>query len=107
MDKLLNFLGLCRRAGKLTTGNDAVVETVVKGESKLVIVADDVSPNTEKKLLKICDTNKVKLIKIKRSKDELSLAIGRFAAVASVTDSGFAQNVEKLTQQEVTVYDKI
>lgn len=100
MDKLLNFLGLCRRAGKLTTGNDAVVETVVNGEAKMVITARDISPNTEKKLLKTCEAHNVKLIKINRTKDELSFAIGRFAAVASVTDSGFARNVEKLNNNE-------
>ena len=104
MDKLLNFLGLCRRAGKLTTGYDAVEETVSKGESQLVIIARDTSPNTEKKLLKTCKSHSVKLIKLNRSKDEISSAIGRFAAVASVTDKGFAQNILK---QEVTVYDKI
>lgn len=100
MDKLLNFLGLCRRAGKLTTGNDAVVETIVKGESELVIVARDISPNTEKKLKKTCEANNVRLIKIDRSKDELSFAIGRFAATASVTDSGFARNIETITLNE-------
>lgn len=100
MDKLLNFLGLCRRAGKLTTGNDAVVETVISGESEAVLIARDISPNTEKKLRKTCDSHKVKLIRINRSKDEISYAIGRFAAVMSVTDSGFARNIERLTQDE-------
>ena len=100
MDKLLNFLGLCRRAGKLTTGFDAVEETVVKGESQLVIIADDTSQNTERKLSKTCETHNVKLIKLNRSKEEISTAIGRFAAVASVTDKGFAQNIERLTQNE-------
>lgn len=100
MDKLLNFLGLCRRAGKLTLGNDAVMETVIKGESKAVITACDISPNTEKKLAKTCGKHNVKLIKIARTKDEISTAIGRFTAVASVTDSGFAENIERLNQNE-------
>ncbi|MCR5652468.1 MAG: ribosomal L7Ae/L30e/S12e/Gadd45 family protein [Ruminococcus sp.] len=100
MDKLLNFLGLCRRAGKLTTGNDAVVETVQKGESKAVIIAGDTSPNTEKKLRKTCEMNRVMLIKLNRTKDEISCAIGKFAAVASVTDTGFAQNIDRLQQNE-------
>lgn len=100
MDKLLNFLGLCRRAGKLTTGFDAVDETLIKGESQLVIIASDTSPNTEKKLSRTCETHNVKLIKLDRSKEEISIAIGRFAATASVTDKGFAQNIERLTQNE-------
>ena len=100
MDKLLNFLGLCRRAGKLTTGFDAVEETVVKGEARLVIIAGDASKNTEKKLLKTCEAYNVKLIKLNRSKEELSSAVGRFTAAASVTETGFARNVEKLNNNE-------
>ena len=100
MDKLLNFLGLCRRAGKLTTGFDAVVETLVRGESRLVITAGDISPNTEKKLVKACEAGDVRLIKLKRTKDEISLAVGRFAAAASVTDSGFARNIQRIIQDE-------
>lgn len=96
MDKLLNFLGLCRRAGKLITGFDAVEETVLKGESQLVIVADDVSQNTQKKLSRTCEAHNVKLIKLNRSKEEISAAVGRFTATASVTDKGFSQNIERL-----------
>ena len=97
MDKLLNFLGLCRRAGQLVIGSDAVAGAVVKGEAKLVITAKDISPNTEKKLRKTCALNNVRLIKIERTKDELSFALGRLTAVAAITENGFARNVEKLT----------
>lgn len=100
MDKLLNFLGLCRRAGKLTTGFDSVVDTVVKGEAKLIITARDISQNTEKKLLKTCSEYDVRLIELDRSKDELSAAVGKLTAAASVTDSGFARNIERLAQNE-------
>ena len=98
MDKLLNFLGLCRRAGQLIIGNDAAVDTVIKGNAAAVLTASDISANTEKKLKKTCEANKVKLIKLNRTKDEISFAVGRFAAVASVTDSGFARNIETLNE---------
>ena len=50
-DRILSLLGLCRRAGKLTPGNDAVIDDVAKGISKLVIVTSNISKNTEKKIL--------------------------------------------------------
>ena len=96
----MNFLGLCRRAGKLTIGYDAVTDTVVKGEAQAVIVARDISNNTLSKLSKVCGEHMVRIIEIERSKEQMSLALGRLTAAASVTDSGFARNIEILSTNE-------
>ena len=45
-NKLLSFLGLCRRAGKMTIGNDAVIEEINNGKSCLVLLAGDASQRT-------------------------------------------------------------
>ena len=109
-DKILNFLGLCRRAGKLTVGNDAVVDEAANGKAKLVIVSNDISSNTEKKLKKACSAYNVECIKLNRSRDELSAALGKFCAVVAVLDEGFSKKLTQLISnenQEVNVYDKI
>ena len=36
---LLSLLGLARRAGKLSLGNDAAVESLRKGQARLVLLA--------------------------------------------------------------------
>ena len=46
-NKLTSLLGLSRRAGKLTMGHDPVAESVAKGESCLVLMAQDLSPRTD------------------------------------------------------------
>ena len=43
---MLGALGLCRKAGKLVMGFDAVAESVMKGKAVLVLTAQDVSPRT-------------------------------------------------------------
>lgn len=109
-DKILSLLGLCRRAGKLTPGADAVLTKVQKGKSKLVIVAGDISKNTQTKLSLACDRANVKLIKLSRSKQQLGKAIGKLCAVVSVSDKGFAQRLDELIEdenREVIVYDKV
>ena len=45
-DKLLGFLGLCRKAGKLTFGFDAVVRKAKEEGSGLVLVTKDFSPRS-------------------------------------------------------------
>lgn len=42
--KVLGFISLCRRAGRLTTGMDAAVEKAEKGEAHLLLLAQDLSP---------------------------------------------------------------
>lgn len=99
-DKLLNFLGLCRRAGKLNIGNDLTLDDISKNQCRLVIMASDISKNTEKKVLTNCHQNNVKVAKLNRNKDELSYAIGKFCVVASVIDSGFAKKLRELIDTE-------
>ena len=48
MDKILNNLGLCLRAGKLVHGTDAVVEGIKCGKVLYVFLANDASANTIK-----------------------------------------------------------
>lgn len=99
-DKLLNFLGLCRRAGKLNIGSDLVLEDIYKNQSKLIIMAQDISKNTEKKILLNCHKKSIKSVKLNRSKDELSYSLGKFCVVVSVVDQGFATKLIELINQE-------
>lgn len=99
-DRILSLLGLCRRAGKVTIGNDAVIDMVTKQKAKLVIMAKDLSKNTAKGVLVSAHMSNVKALTINRTKDELSAALGKFCAVVSVNDGGFANKFETLISQE-------
>ena len=100
MDKLLNLLGLCRRAGKLNIGNDLVIDDILNNKCRLVVMASDLSKNTEKKILLNCHRFNTKSIKLTRTKDELSWAVGKYCGVASVIDSGFAKKLAQLNETE-------
>ena len=52
---LKGALGLCRKAGKLTMGFDAVCEDVYKGKVWLVLTASDLSPKTLARLRRACE----------------------------------------------------
>ncbi|MBR2715028.1 MAG: ribosomal L7Ae/L30e/S12e/Gadd45 family protein [Ruminococcus sp.] len=95
-DKLMSMLGLCRRAGKLTLGNDAVIDSINLRKSKLVLLADDCSENTAKAVLRKAHQSNVHAYVIAYTKDDISYAVGKFTAVLSINDNGFAKSVEKL-----------
>lgn len=91
--KALGFLGLAKRANKITVGCDSAVESMAGGKSRLVIMASDISNNTKKVILKNAKAYNVHTIIVKADKNELGSAVGRLAAVISVDDEGFARGL--------------
>ena len=92
---ILGFLGLLRRAGKITVGCDPVCDSVCKGSAKAVLLAEDISANTKKTVLKRTEAYSPHTYIIKCTKDELSHALGKAAAVISVDDEKAALSLEK------------
>ena len=101
MDKVLNFLGMCKRAGSLVTGEDGALGAVRSGEAKLVMLAADAAENTSKKADFYSETCGAVLVRLPYSKDELGDMLGRrVCAVIAVTDKNFARSfLEKLSAE--------
>ena len=95
-DRLLSLLGLCRRAGRLTLGNDPVIDSINLKKAKLVLVAKDCSHHTAKDVLSCAHRMGVKSHILPHTKEEISLAVGKYTAVLSITDDGFANKADKL-----------
>lgn len=91
MDKTLNNLGLCKKAGKLITGTDTVVEGLRNNKVELVFLASDTALNTSKKILDKCKTYEVEVIAT-YSSALLSQALGKTNChVVGIIDRGFAK----------------
>ena len=58
-DKVLAYLGLATRAGKIQSGEFSTEKSVKAGKAAMVIVAEDASNNTKKKFTKMCTVYKV------------------------------------------------
>ena len=48
---IYSFLGLCMKAGKVTSGETGTLQNIQSGKAKLVIVSLDASDNTRKEML--------------------------------------------------------
>lgn len=92
-DRLLSFLGLCKRAGYLISGADTVVRTMNEGKAKLTLTANDFSDNSLKAVEKAAAATKTPFRRLDRTKDELSFALGKHCGVVCVTDRGFADKI--------------
>lgn len=93
--KALNLLGLAQRAGKLVSGSPTVLGSVRSQQAKLVIIAEDASPNTKKQFLDKSEYYNIPSL-ITLTQAEISQAIGRERTVCAFTDNGFAQSFKKL-----------
>lgn len=97
-DRLLSFLGLCKRAGKLISGAETVSKAIAEGRALLVLYADNVSNNSLKSVLKTAAEHDVPARRLTRSKEELSFALGKLCGIVCVTDRGFADKILTMTE---------
>ena len=95
--KLLSLLGLARRAGRLSLGNDPVLESIRKKESCLLLAAEDLSPRTAKGIRSAAGN--VPLMRISVSMEEIGMAVGKRAGILSVNDAGFANRITEISKE--------
>ena len=102
MDKALNFLGMCKKAGKLLTGEDGVSGAARNGEAALIMTASDTASNTTKKALNLSEWGGAPHVRLPWDKDTLGeLLDKRVCAILALTDRGMATALaEKLAAQD-------
>ena len=94
-DRILSTLGLARRAGKLKSGELAVELCIKKQQAALVIIAEDASINTKKKLKDKCAYRNISCV-FYSDKEKLGKAVGtEERAAVALTDNGFAESILK------------
>ena len=93
MNNAINLIGLACRARKIASG-EMILNAVRNNSAKLVIIAEDASENTKKKLVDKCTFYKVDYVFIESS-TILSHAIGKNNRMAiAINDSGFAEKIK-------------
>ncbi len=94
--KWMSLLGLANRARKIISGEELVVKEIRSGKAKLVLLAEDASKNTEKKISDKCAYYQVPLKRVE-NRSIAGQAIGKEArVVVAVLDEGFAQKLRTL-----------
>ena len=83
-------LGLAQKAGRLTSGDLGVKEALSAGKVRLLLIADDVAPRTEKELKFLAEKASVPVVTC-MSRAALGRCIGKAPrAAVAVLDAGFA-----------------
>ncbi|NLO85434.1 MAG: hypothetical protein GX096_08405 [Clostridiales bacterium] len=74
-NRVAGFLGLCMRAGQLTSGQEACVDAIRRGNAKIVFLDEGASDNTKKRVQDACDAHEVALYTL--SEGTLGWCIGK------------------------------
>ena len=95
MKKLLGLVGLCARAGRLVSGEDASVKLIRSGKALVAFIDEGASANAQKALSNACATYGVELISLPEG--ELGRMSGKPGRMAAATaDEGFATNMKNI-----------
>lgn len=89
----LTLLGFASKAGKLSFGMSAVLESIKKKKPKLILCCSDVSEKTRKEITYYGNKYNLPLKVLDEDMQTVSSAIGRNCGVLSVNDEGFAKSI--------------
>lgn len=95
--RALGMLGLCARAGRLVSGEKAVVQAIRNGGCFLAILDGGVAANGDKAVTQACQTHGIPLLRTEPG--ALGEAVGKPGRMAvAVTDEGMARRMIELSQ---------
>ncbi|PKM62570.1 MAG: 50S ribosomal protein L7 [Firmicutes bacterium HGW-Firmicutes-21] len=90
MKKLLGIIGLAYRAGAVAVGTNNVLVAIKGGKAKLVLMANDISDNTDKVLSDKAGFRSIKTMRLPVSMNELGHALGKKSTSSvAFTDENF------------------
>lgn len=89
--KLIDLLTVCRKAGRMVMGFDAAKEAVLDGKARSVLLAEDISPKTEKEIRFFAEKNNIPAAKTGCTQNDFYIGIGKKIGVIAVCDDGFSK----------------
>ena len=98
MNKALNLLTMCRKAGKLELGMDPSKDACKTFRAKCVIITNDISPNSLKEVRYVCSDNNIPMMKLDCAGEEIWAALGRKSVVLAVCDAGFSKKLSQMLE---------
>ena len=98
-NQVISFLGLCMRAGRITSGQEACVDLARQEEAALVLMDAAASENTRKRITDACHSHDIPLYEV--SEGELGRAIGKKGRmVVALKADGMAQKLLTLLKDQ-------
>lgn len=97
------MFGLCARAGKLITGENAVIKLIRSGQAKAAFIDETIAPNGRKSITDACAYYDVRLLTMPEG--TIGLYSGREGRMSAATaDASFASRIIEIYENHSGVY---
>ena len=98
-NNLLPAIGLCKKAGKLIIGFDAVAAAIQQNQVSLLALAGDLSPKSAKEIIRLAQGAGVTHLTISVTMNDIKRTVGKRAGILAITDQGLANSVAAKARQ--------
>jgi ribosomal protein L7Ae-like RNA K-turn-binding protein len=101
-ERILNILGLARRASMLALGQDKTIKSILDRKAKLVVLSKDCGAAAKRQITGKAETAGIRILTLGSSREELGQAVGIPGSSAiGVLDAGFAALIESGYREQV------
>lgn len=96
---IASMLGLCRRAGKVVSGDTATRQSILKNEVKLLILAGDTAKRTKENFIQLAEEKDIPVF-CYATKNELGILLGKKPrTVVAITDEQLARGITRAMER--------
>ena len=100
-EKVMGLLGLANRAGQISAGAMQTEKAIMTGKCKLLLIAEDVAPETLKRLTIMTEEAGTPTLKM-FTKLQLGTAVGKSPKAAlAINDTGFASSLRRMVSSDL------
>ena len=101
-ERVLRYIGIARRAGRLAVGTPAVCDALRRRDGGAVFASNDISDGTRKRLLDKCAFYGARLIVLPVGGEELARRLGKTGSLAAVMikDEGLSHSAESFAVED-------
>jgi len=93
----LDTIGICRKAGKLIAGFDAVSAETAKPGNKVagIVISEHLSDKTKKEIAFCCEKHRKPLAVITETLEEIGAVLGKKTGIMAILDEGLYNSINK------------
>ena len=94
-DKIISYMGFAKKSGNLVSGSNTCIFSIKKKKVRLLLITEDASENTKKKMTHEAESGNVP-VRIFGESEKLSRAVGESGrTVFGITDGNFARVIDE------------
>lgn len=99
-ERFLSFLGLVRKANRMSCGHDAALASLLSGKAKMILVTEDASGRLVREFRRAAEGKEIDIRIIPCTMFDIAKAVGTKCGVFTINDAGFSARVAAFCDED-------